>query len=56
MIEDTPVDFQQPDEYEGKKEKTSDALQQAEALLAAAQTVEDFEQVRELFRWIHRGI
>lgn len=65
MTEDLPLDAEWPDtdeeqkEYQeqgGKEDKADNVLQQADRLLAAAQTVEDIEQVRELFRWIHQGI
>lgn len=50
------IDAEPPAEEEAQQNSASDALQQAERLLASAQTVEDIEQVREFFRWIHGGI
>lgn len=56
MTQDIATDSEQADEEQRKKDSANNALQQAEALLKAARTVEEIEQVRELFRWIHQGI
>lgn len=56
MTQAIATDSKQVDEDRGKEGSANNTLQQAEALLEAARTVEEIEQVRELFRWIHQGI